>query len=212
MREQIKSVATELLITHGVRGLRFGEIAERLNITRANIHYHFGTKNKLIDEVIKEYVSSTLDQLGTIWADPVASFQDKARRMMEFNRRRYMKFNTAGKSGKPWSLISRMRLETDQLSEAAQGDLRKFTTTIESYIYRSVENGRTKGELIADAPIKDIAVQLIAIVDSAGSITQDGGSFERLEHLYTAYIRIIGHAYGAPTVAHQSTRAAAVNG
>ena len=53
-----------------------------------------------------------------------------------------------------------------------------------------------------DAPANDIAVQLIAIVDSAGSITQDSGSFDRLERLYTAYLQIIYHAYGsAPEVA-----------
>ena len=48
-RERIKEVAAELLIMHGVRGLRFSEIAARLGITRANIHHHFGTKKKLVD-------------------------------------------------------------------------------------------------------------------------------------------------------------------
>lgn len=197
MREQIKVVATELLITHGVRGLRFGDIADRLNITRANIHYHFGTKKKLVEEVIEEYVHSTLDQLDTIWNHPKMSYQDKARQMMEFNRSRYLKYNPDRRSGRPWSLISRMRLEADQVSEQARDTLRSFTTTIETYIDNAVEQAQRQGELTADAPAKDIAIQLIAIVDSAGSITQDGGSFDRLERLYTAYLHIINHAYGA---------------
>ena len=29
------------------------------------------------------------------------------------------------------------------------------------------------------------------------SITQVGGSFDRLERLYTAYLRIVDHAYGS---------------
>ena len=210
MREQIKKVATELLITHGVRGLRFGDIAERLSITRANIHYHFGTKKKLIEEVIEEYVITTLEQLGRIWKDPARSHQDKTRKMMEFNRTRYARFNPPGMSGRPWSLISRMRLEADQLSEAAQADLKRFTTTIEAYIDYSVEEALRKGELTPGAPARDIAVQLIAVVDSAGSITQDSGSFDRLERFYTAYLRIISHAYGG-VQANQANFAAAAN-
>ncbi len=196
MRERIKAVATELLITHGVRGLRFGDIADRLRITRANIHYHFGTKRNLVEEVIEEYVQEALAGFGAIWEDPGLTYQEKTRRTMEFNRGRYARFNQASRSGRPWSLISRMRLEADQLSDEARAKLRQFTLRIETLIDEAVVRAQRNGELSAYAPVKDIAVQLIAIVDSAGSITQDGGSFERLERLYTAYLRIVDHAYG----------------
>lgn len=196
MREQIKAVATELLITHGVRGLRFGDIADRLQITRANIHYHFGTKKNLVEEVIDEYVQQALAGLGAVWEDPGLTYQEKTRRTMEFNRGRYVKFNPAGRSGRSWSLISRMRLEADQLSDEARARLRHFTLAIETFIDEAVVRAQKNGELSAVAPVKDIAIQLIAIVDSAGSITQDGGSFDRLERLYTAYLRIVDHAYG----------------
>ena len=196
MREQIKAVATELLITHGVRGLRFGDIADRLDITRANIHYHFGTKKNLVEEVIDEYVQAAIAGLGEVWSDPGLTYQEKALRTMEFNRGRYMNFNPGNRTGRSWSLISRMRLEADQLSDEARAKLRQFTLEIETYINDAVVRAQKNGELSPSAPVRDIAIQLIAIVDSAGSITQDGGSFDRLEHLYTAYLHIIDHAYG----------------
>jgi TetR/AcrR family transcriptional regulator, transcriptional repressor for nem operon len=197
MRGQIKAVATELLIRHGVPGLRFGDVADRLAITRANIHYHFGTKRNLVEEVVQDYVTRTLDDIGVIWRDPDLGYQEKARRMMEFNRARYAKYNPDGQTGHPWSLISRMRLEADQLTPTTRAALRSFTTAIEGFIESGVDAAVEKGELMPRAPRTDIAVQLIAIVDSAGSITQDGGSFDRLERLYTAYLHIIDHAYGA---------------
>ena len=89
-----------------------------------------------------------------------------------------------------------MRLEADQLSDEARARLRHFTKEIETYIDNAVVRAQKNRELSASAPVKDIAIQLIAIVDSAGSITQDGGSFDRLERLYTAYLHIIDHAYG----------------
>jgi TetR/AcrR family transcriptional regulator, transcriptional repressor for nem operon len=44
--------------------------------------------------------------------------------------------------------------------------------------------------------VEDIALQLVAIVNSADPITQDAGSFDRLETLYRGLTRIVLHAYG----------------
>jgi AcrR family transcriptional regulator len=39
-----------------VRGLRFADIANRLAITRAKVHYHFGAETNLVDAVIDDYL------------------------------------------------------------------------------------------------------------------------------------------------------------
>jgi AcrR family transcriptional regulator len=195
MRDEIKTIAARLLITHGYRGLRFADIAEELGITRANVHYHFGTKENLVEEVIEDYVAGTIEAMGSIWRSD-RSFEDKAIATMEFNRTRWLAFNETDGGGQPWSLISRMRLEGDLLTGRGRAALVRFSRAIDEWITDALRDAQDKGEIAADAPARDIAIQLIAIVDSAGSITQDAGSFERLEHLYTAYLRIIGHAYG----------------
>jgi AcrR family transcriptional regulator len=201
MRERIKAVATELLITKGVRGLRFADIADRLAITRANVHYHFGTKTNLVDAVIDDYVETTLEQVAAIWGDPALSFRAKVEGMMAFNRQRYDRYNPPGRAGRCWSLITRMRLESDQVSERARATLARFTGSIETLVAAAVAEALASGELVADAPAGDIGVQLIAIVDSAGSITQDSGSFDRLARLYTAFLHIVYHAYGRRSAA-----------
>lgn len=195
MRDEIKTVAARLLIMKGYRGLRFGDIAEELGTTRANIHYHFGTKENLVEEVIEEYLVGTLEELKSIWTAENASFRDKALRTMGFNRRRYLQFNSEESGGRPWSLISRMRLESDLLTPRGKAAFRRFSRAMDEWITDAVLVAQQRGEIAKGAPAKDIAIQLIAIVDIAGSITQDAGSFERLEHLYTAYLRIIEHAY-----------------
>lgn len=62
-------------------------------------------------------------------------------------------------------------------------------------------DARTAAELAAlrhrrDAPAEDIALHLVFIINGAGSITQDSGSFDELERLYLAFARVISHAYG----------------
>ena len=44
MRDRVKELALEFLIKHGYRGVSFGDLADALETTRANIHYHFGNK------------------------------------------------------------------------------------------------------------------------------------------------------------------------
>lgn len=202
MRDRIKDIATELLITHGYRGLRFKDIAERLGTTRANIHYHFGTKKNLIDEVIQDYVDGTVSEVKAIWGMPDIPYVERVRRMMEFNRRRYQRFNPPGKDGRPWSIISRMRLESDVLSKKSKETLHSFSRTAEGYIKAALADAIARGEISGDAPARDILVQIVAIMDSAGSITSDAGSFDRLEHLYTAYIHVLTHAYGGEKAPH----------
>jgi TetR/AcrR family transcriptional repressor of nem operon len=196
MRSKIKTVTVELLIRHGYRGLRFGDIADRLDITRANVHYHFGTKQKLVEEVIEDYMRDAMEGVRGIWSDERASLEDKIRNTMEFNRARYRKFNQRGTGAKPWSLITRMRLERDLLTARTNVRMRDFVADLGTLVTTAIELAKTKGELRQDAPVEDIALHLVSIINSAGSITQDSGSFDELERLYLAFARVISHAYG----------------
>ena len=76
-RGAIKQLAEELLVRHGFRGMSFADIAERRGITRANIHYHFGSKAALIDEVLADYTSTTLGSLRQVWESESTSLLQK---------------------------------------------------------------------------------------------------------------------------------------
>lgn len=209
MRDRIKVIGVELLMRDGYRGLRFADIAEALGITRANVHYHFGTKQRLVEEIFEDYLRDTLTRVRSIWTDEEASLEDKLRATMEFNRERYRKFNTRGPGTKPWSLIARMRLERNLLSPRTNNHMRKFVEELESLVTAAIELAKKKGELAQNAPVQDIAVQLAFIMNSANSITQDHGNFDGLEQLYLAVARVIKHAYGrksSPTAVRRRPR------
>ncbi len=197
MKGEIKNVANELLIKHGYRGLRFGDVAARLGTTRANIHYHFGNKQKLVDAVVDDYVAHTLERFQRIWTDGEARFSDKIRATAAFNRERYRHFNRDGDVG-PWSLIARMRLDGDVLSETANARLRDFDVKLHADASAAIEAAKQDGEFSADAPVKEITLQLMSITNfSAGPVTQDAGGFARLEQLYLAFSRTVTQAYGS---------------
>jgi TetR/AcrR family transcriptional regulator, transcriptional repressor for nem operon len=124
--------------------------------------------------------------------------------MMESNRQRYLRFNPSGKTAHPWSLIGRMRLERDEIGPRARQALADFGRTLENLIIAAIGQAVAKGELSPTIPREDVALQLVAIADSAGPITQDGGNFGRLEQLYRSFANIVHHAYGVEQTQHQS--------
>lgn len=195
MKERIKEVAVELLVRDGYQGFRFRDLADRLGTTRANIHYYYGSKLNLAEEVIVGYVHETLADWEENWRSD-KSFEQKIRGMMESNRQRYLRFNPTGTTGHPWSLIGRMRMERDVIGPKAHAVLVEFGAVLENLIVAAIEKAIRTGELSPAIPIRDIALQLVAIANSAGPITQDGGSFDRLEQLYLSFARIVDHAYG----------------
>ena len=196
MRDRIKGLATELLIRHGYHGVSFGDIARTLDTTRANVHYHFGNKLSLVEELLDDYLQETLTAFRAIWTDGSTTFFGKIEATVEYNRRRFLKFNPGNDTRLPWSLISRMRLDADMLSDKGRNALQGFADELHTYVISGIRSAKARGELAASAPVEDIALQMVAIVNSAGPITQDAGNFDRLEQLYLAVGRVVIHAYG----------------
>ncbi|WP_405429695.1 TetR/AcrR family transcriptional regulator [Micromonospora sp. NBC_00617] len=66
-RERIKAVALELFTEQGYEKTSLREIAERLNVTKAALYYHFKSK----DDIVASFVEDRLDQMDalTAWAD-----------------------------------------------------------------------------------------------------------------------------------------------
>jgi AcrR family transcriptional regulator len=197
IRSQIKKVATDLLIRNGYHGFGFQQISDKLNVSRANVHYHFGSKRALVEEVVVDYTNVTLDAFHAVWANEETTLQEKIRQSMQLNLKRYTSFNVTGRTGNSWSLIARMRLDRELLSKNARKALAEFGSKLEQYMHEGVEIARRKGELRDDAPVDRIALLLVSIANSAGPITQDAGSFDRLEQLYLSFGQLLEHAYGA---------------
>lgn len=196
MKDEIRDISVELLTRHGYQGFRFRDVADHLQTTRANIHYYYGNKLNLCEEVVAEYVHQTLANWEKNWKSD-KTFEQKVHGMMESNRQRYLHYNPTGKTAHPWSLIGRMRLERDMIGPKARQALVDFGIVLDGLIIQAIEQAILRKELVAEIPKNDIALQLAAIANSADPITQDGGSFERLEQLYLSFIRVILHAYGS---------------
>src|SRR6218665_2783521 len=160
-RSAIKRLAEELLVRHGYRGMGYAEIAAQLGITRANIHYHFGSKAALIDEVLADYVNATLAALAAAWDPPDPPLRDKLAAMLVFSRQRYDRFNAAGEPVRPWSLISRLRQDQELLTDKGRACLAPFSTSIRQIFSRALAHAAEGGEMRGDV---DAATTLLVAI------------------------------------------------
>ncbi|HEX7387148.1 MAG TPA: TetR/AcrR family transcriptional regulator [Castellaniella sp.] len=196
MRQRIKSLAATLLIKHGYRGVSFGDIADGLSTTRANIHYHFGNKNSLVEEVTDEYVTATLARFRSIWKNTDTSIGFKLDATIAFNRQRYDEFNVGDDDGLSWSLVARMRADSDALSPRSVASVQRFASELTNAIRVGISNAVDQGELSSGTPIEDVVALLVNIINSAGLVTQDAARFDQLELIYRAFLRTVVAAYG----------------
>ncbi len=198
MKERIKAVAQDLLIRNGYRGTSFADIAKPLGITNANIHYHFGTKQRLVEAAVKDYVAGSLAGHQRIWLAPETSLHAKMQAVVAFNRERYRRFNRGRDSGRAWSLIARLRLEGDVVGAQVRSELARFTDILHRCVRQAVQTAFDRGELKPDAPLDDIAFLIANIVNSSGVFTQDAGDFKRLEQFFATVESVVLAAYATP--------------
>ena len=193
-RDAIKALALQLLIQQGYRGLNFRDIAEGLDITRANIHYHFGNKQTLVEELVTEYVEGTLAALAGIWTT-TRPFLAKIDAMIAYSKERYLRQNAPGNGGRPWSLISRLRQDADLLTPAGRNALQRFGGELTRILTNSIEESKSQGEFSPDLPVTDVASLLATLASNAAPITIEAGGFERLERLYLSYANLVLRAF-----------------
>lgn len=198
MRQSIKQVATRLLIVHGLNGMSFRDIALELGITTTSIHYHFGNKHGLVNEVVADYVAEVEARHRAIWLAPDRTLAEKLRQLVDYNWERYQQVNKGRDGGNTWSLIGRMRLESQSLTEDARQNLASFTTMLHELIRTAVDDAWRRGELDEATPRQDLAFLILNIVNSSSVFTHGVGGFDRLELFFDAFSRVILSAYAGP--------------
>lgn len=195
-RERIKHIAEDFYVLRGYDGFSFGDIAAVIGTTRANIHHHFGSKRKLMAELIDGFVSDAEARIARHWTRPGTPFFDRITAQTEDLHRFYLRFNPAPGDRNVWSPLSRLRLDLPVLGEQAAGALERVNRQYQVTIRQAVDQAIAAGELSADAPAEDIVRILRMTFLSCGPMTQDTGSFAEVEALIAALSRTIAQAWG----------------
>lgn len=209
MRDEIKRVATRLLTLRGYRGVSYGDIAQELEITTTNIHYHFGPKARLVATVVHDYVEQVGGRFCRIWNDPAAALVSKVEATIAFNREAYTRLNPLGNEGNSWSLITRLSGEGEALDDVMRERIVAFRRQIQTCAVLGMEQASGNGELRPDAPCQQLGRLLASCFLYAVHITRDSGGFRGLSQHYATQLELIQRGWGRAAGADEGGGAAA---
>ena len=195
MKTRIKAAARDLFIQRGLADVSYGDIAEVVNTTRANLHYHFGNKNALIEAVFQEIFDSLEEQFQEVWAKPGLTLDQRIGLTAEDCERRFYEFNKDAKGRNPWSLSARARFENHLLSPRIQAGISEMSRHFEDYVAHAVTLAIGAGELRPDTPVRQVVMLITPLWYFGSLLTQHSGLDKLLDH-YKAVSDTIAAAYG----------------
>ena len=195
-RDRIKALAGELYVLRGHDGFSFGDLAPAIGVTRANIHHHFGSKRRLMEELVGGFAADAEARIGQLWAEGEARFADRLTRQVEDLRRFHRRFNPQPGDRNVWSPVARLRLDLPVLGAPAAAALERVDRAYDRDLRRAVAQAVAAGELRLSTPVGEVSLILRATLLSCGPMTQDSGRFEAVEDLFAALGRTIAAAWG----------------
>lgn len=172
--QRILDVATELIQTRGYSAISYHDIAERLGIRKASIHYYFPGKADLGKAVVERYRDTFRALLDTILADPDIGTGEALRRYCE-------PFRSVVQTRDRVCLCAALAGEILAMPEEMQAAVEDFFNTHQRWIETILERGRSRGEIALHAPAAATARMIFSTLQGAVLVcraTHDTNQFD----------------------------------
>jgi len=154
--EKILNIAEQLAQTRGFNGFSYADIAEKLTVTKASLHYHFPSKGELGRALIVRYEAAFDREL-----DAISRQTDDAMKRL----RRYSQLYEAVMRKDRMCLCGMLAAEYATLPAPMQEELRRFFRTNERWLTTVLEEGRRKGNLSFRGSARDRAGVLLGALE-----------------------------------------------
>lgn len=172
-RDFVLNVAEELVQTRGFNAFSFRDIAERVGIKTASIHYYFPTKAELGRALVarhREHVGAALAQIDLEDDDPkrkLARYVSVFRRTLEVGNR--------------MCLCGMIAADFSTLDPTIVEELRRSFEDHEAWLKRVLESGMESGALTLSGSVTDEARLLISSLEGAMLIARSFEDITRFE-------------------------------
>lgn len=154
----ILDVAQELIQRRGYNGFSYADIAERLKVTKASLHYHFASKAELGRALIERYHATFVAALEAIdheTSDPAGQLQ------------RYVRLYDLVLSDDRMCLCGMLAAEFTTLPKAMQARLRKYFDANERWLAQVLARGRAGDHLRFPESARERAKLLVGALEGA---------------------------------------------
>jgi len=181
-RDLILDAAEHLIQTRGYNGFSYQDIADRVGIRKASIHFHFPSKTDMGDAVIERYAGRFSEGLDAMIARDDISAMD----LYDYYCQPYLQF-----AAQPdmVCLSGALAGEMPSLPEAMQIRVQHFFTSHQAWLARILERGANRGELRNDEPAEKTARMIFGAMQGGLLVKRATGDVSQLTDIITVIKR-----------------------
>jgi TetR/AcrR family transcriptional regulator, transcriptional repressor for nem operon len=172
-RSQLLEVAMELIQQRGYNAFSFHDLADRVGIKTASIHYHFPTKGDLGLTLVKRH--------RQVFAEAFANIDAGEANPWERLRQYVGLFRATLENGHRMCLAGMLAIEYQTLPADLVGEIRRLFEDNERWLASTLNAGRKAKAITLDRPAAEVARTLFAALEGAMLSACAFGDFDRFD-------------------------------
>ena len=155
---KILDTAEELAQVRGFNGFSYGDVAERVGLTTAALHYHFPSKAELGVALMARYA----ERFAAALAAAEARLDDEHELLTAYGG-----LYAGVLRGERMCLCGMLAAEYDTLPEPLRGAVLRFFDDSETWLEAVLERGRLRGKLAFEGPAREAARLIVSGLEGA---------------------------------------------
>lgn len=182
----ILDAAQELIQARGANGISYQHISEMVRVRKASIHYHFRTKEKLVEAVLRRYRVQFLGAVDAIVASG-ASAPAKLRRYTGL-----FEATLREGAGLKVCLCGMLGAELATLGRPAVAQVQRFYEENAARLARILRQGRTIGTLHFVGDPKTAGMVVFSVLEGAMLVSRAHGGIKEFRRLRDQTLKLFG--------------------
>lgn len=184
-REAILDAAESIIQTYGANGISYQTISDIVQIRKASIHYHFPTKEKLIEELVRRYSLRFLALVDAFIDSPLSAPTKLERYIALFEQ------TLEDKSGMKVCLCGMLGAELASMGSPTVKILRNFYSDNIERLARILEEGREAGSLKFSGDAEALGGLIFSLLEGAMIIARAADGVDHFRSIRKQLLKII---------------------
>ncbi|PHS27886.1 MAG: hypothetical protein COA85_04385 [Robiginitomaculum sp.] len=182
--EALTDTFMELVMERGYNAVSYADLAKRLGIRTASIHYHFPAKSDLGMTVLHRYQDGAFSTLEPLTPGDAQSYRDAFDNML-------IPVRSLAKMQSASCLVGVLGAEFASLPDGLKAGVSQFFETQQQYLTRLLSGGRDAGAFIFDGDAEAMAKVIASTLQGAILIKKSRGDVHYMDSILDSLKAII---------------------
>lgn len=181
----ILDAAESIIQMYGANGISYQTVSDIVKIRKASIHYHFPTKDKLIEALVRRYSERFLTLVDRFVASPLSPPAKLERYISLFEK------TLEDKAGMKVCLCGMLGAELASMGSPTVKMLRHFYSENIDRLARIFEEGREAGSFTFDGDARALGALVFSLLEGGMIVARAGDSVSQFRSIKKQLLRLL---------------------